>query len=139
MLVGSRAFFEGLNDFKSKDIDILELVDNPTGFKNQRQFKFKNKCVFQWRRMPIEEFIEVTLSNNTPMEVGKFLVPEFIQEFGITLEHLKKLEPLINKLDNCHKYEEIIYNAYLENCDFYLNDSQLQEAYKIYLKYRNGN
>lgn len=58
MIVGSRAFFEGLEGFTPKDIDILELVDNPTGFKDVRQFKFRDKCVFQWRRMPIEEFIE---------------------------------------------------------------------------------
>ena len=136
MLVGSRAFFEGLNDFKSKDTDILELVDNPIGFKNQRQFKFKDKCVFQWRRMPVNEFISVTLSNNVPMEVGKFLVPEFIEVMNITLDDLKKLEPLFNKLDDKHKYEKIIYDSYMSNRNFVLTEDQLNEAYKEYLKYR---
>lgn len=47
MLVGSNVFFKDIDEFKSKDTDILELVDNPTNFKYYRQFKFKDKCVFQ--------------------------------------------------------------------------------------------
>ena len=47
MIVGSTAFFKNMKGFNPKDTDVLELVDNPTSFKNQRQFKFKNKCVFQ--------------------------------------------------------------------------------------------
>lgn len=136
MLVGSNVFFKGIDEFKSKDIDILELVDNPTGFKNQRQFRFKDKCVFQWRRMPVNELISVTLSNNVPMEVGKFLVPEFIEIMNITLDDLKKLEPLFNKLDDMHKYEKVIYDSYIANNDFTLTDEQLNEAYKEYLKHR---
>ena len=54
MLVGSNVFFKDIEGFTSKDIDILEFVDNPTDFKNVRQFKFPDKCVFQWRKMPIE-------------------------------------------------------------------------------------
>lgn len=136
MLVGSNVFFKDINDFKSKDIDVLELVDNPTGFKNQRQFKFKDKCVFQWRRMSVNELISITLSNNTPMEIGKFLVPEFINEMNITIENLKQLEPLVSRLDDMRKYEKIIYDAYIENNDFYLTDEQLKDAYEIYNKYR---
>ena len=60
MLVGSNVFFKDIKGFNSKDIDILELVDNPTNFKYLRQFRFKDKCVFQWKRMTPEKFIEVT-------------------------------------------------------------------------------
>lgn len=136
MLVGSNVFFKGINEFKSKDIDILELVDNPIGFKNQRQFRFKDKCVFQWRRMPVNELISITLSNNVPMEVGKFLVPEFIEVMNITLDDLKKLQPLVDNLDDKHKYEKIIYDSYMSNRNFVLTEDQLNEAYKEYLKYR---
>ena len=137
MLVGSNIFFKDIKGFNSKDIDILELVDNPTGFKYQRQFKFKGKCVFQWKRMSVNEWIDITLSNNIPMEIGKFLVPEFIKEFNLSINDLKRLQPLVDSLDDKHKYEEVIYNSYIENNDFYLTDSQLNDAYKIYLKYRN--
>ena len=137
MLVGSNAFFKDIEGFTSKDIDILEFVDNPTDFKNVRQFKFPHKCVFQWRKMPVNELIDITLFRNFPMEIGKFLVPEFIKEFKLSIDDLKRLEPIIAKLDDKHKYEEVIYNAYLENNDFVLTDEQRQKAYKMYNKYRN--
>ena len=136
MLVGSNAFFKDIEGFTSKDIDILEFVDNPTDFKNVRQFKFPHKCVFQWRKMSIDELIDITLFRNFPMEIGKFLVPEFIKEFKLSIDDLKRLEPIIAKLDDKHKYEEVIYNAYIENNDFVLTDEQRQEAYRVYNKYR---
>lgn len=136
MLVGSNVFFKDIDGFNSKDVDILELIDNPIGFKNNRWIKFPHKDVFQWRRMPIKEFIEITLSNNIPLEIGKFLVPEFIKEFNLSINDLKKLQPLIENLDDKHKYESVIYYSYLQNNDFYLTDEQLMEAYKIYIKYR---
>lgn len=136
MLVGSNVFFRKIEGFTSKDTDILELVDNPIGFKNVRQIKFKNKCVFQWRKMPINELIDITLSRNFPMEIGKFLVPEFIELFNLSISDLKKLQPLVDMLDDKHKYEEIIYNSYIENNNFYLSDEQLKNAYNVYKKYR---
>ena len=136
MLVGSNVFFKDIEGFTSKDIDILEFVDDPTDFKNVRQFKFPNKCVFQWRKMPIDELIDMTVSRNFPMEIGKFLVPEFIKEFKLSIDDLKRLEPIIAKLDDKHKYEEVIYNSYIKNNAFYLTDKQLKNAYELYVKYR---
>ena len=88
--------------------------------------------------MHAKRFIDTTLRRNIPMEIGKFLVPEFNKEIGFTIEHLKQLEPLVNKLNDDHKYEKIIYDAYLSNNDFYLTDEQLQDAYNEYLKYRSN-
>lgn len=136
MIVGSSAFFRSIDGFVSKDIDILELIDKPIGFKIFRQIKFPNKCVFQWKRMSPQEFIDVTIKNNTPMEVGKFLVPEFNNEIGFTIDDLKQLDLLFNKLDDKHLYEKIIYDSYIENNQFILTDIQLQKAYEEYLKYR---
>ena len=97
-------FFKDIEGFTSKDIDILEFVDNPTDFKNVRQFKFPHKCVFQWRKMPVNELIDITLFRDFPMEIGKFLVPEFIKEFKLSIDDLKRLKPIISKLDDKHKY-----------------------------------
>lgn len=136
MLVGSNVFFKDIEGFTSKDTDILEFVDNPTDFKIIRQFKFSNKCIFQWKKMDINELINITLSRNFPMEIGKFLVPEFINEFHLSIDDLKKLQPLVDILDDKHKYEKVIYDSYLSNNDFYLTDEQLQKAYNEYKKYR---
>ena len=54
----------------------------------------------------------------------------------MSIDDLKRLKPIIAKLDDKHKYEEVIYNAYLENNDFVLTDEQRQEAYRVYNKYR---
>lgn len=90
-------------------------------------------------KMPINELIDITLSRNFPMEIGKFLVPEFIKEFKLSIDDLKRLKPIITKLDDKHKYEEVIYNAYIENNDFILTDKQRQNAFETYTMYRNIN
>ena len=136
MLVGSNVFFKDIKRFNSKDTDILELVDNPTDFKYLRQFRFKDKCVFQWRNMPVDEFIDAELLMNVPMSVCKFLCPEFIKLKGLTIEQLKRLQPLVDKMDEKHMYLKTIYDFYIANNDFTLTDEQLNEAYKMYLKYR---
>lgn len=66
------------------------------------------------------------------MQIGKFLVPEFVQEIGFTIEHLKKLKPLAEKLDGRHKYEKVIYDAYIENGAFKLTEEQRSKAYEQY-------
>lgn len=138
-LVGSTYFFNKIDGFSSKDIDYLELVDNPTNFKYSYQLTGRGKCYFKWRRISPEEFVEITLKYKTPMLVGKFLVPEFNEEIGFTIEHLKMLQPLIDNMDEKHLYEKIIYNSYIENDAFYLTNEQLMMAYKEYIKYRNTN
>lgn len=52
---------------------------------------------------------------------------------GFTLEHLKKLEPVVQRLDPKHEYEKIIYYSYIKNGGFYLTDEQRDEAYNVYL------
>lgn len=136
MIVGSRAFFENIDGFSSKDTDVLVLVEEPIGFKNCRQFTFKGKCIFEWRNMPIDEFIDITIRNDIPMEIGKFLVPEFIKLKDMTIDKLKRLKPLVDKLDDKHLYEKVIYESYIENNDFYLSEDQLLRAYNEYKKYR---
>lgn len=69
------------------------------------------------------------------MQLGKFLIPTFIEAIGFTIEDLKKLQPLADNLDVKHKYEKVIYYSYIENGEFKLTDEQLQKAY---LEYKNN-
>lgn len=66
------------------------------------------------------------------MQLGKFLVPTFIEAIGFTIDDLKKLQPLADNLDDKHKYEKVIYDSYIQNNDFTLTDKQLQKAYLEY-------
>lgn len=136
MIVGSRAFFENIDGFIPSDTDILLLVDEPIEFRNCRQFRFKNKCIFEWRNMPVDEFIDIELANNIPMSICKFLVPEFIKLKGVTIKQLKRLQPLVDIMDDKHKYLNIIYDSYISNNAFYLTPEQLSNAYNEYKKYR---
>lgn len=86
--------------------------------------------------MPIRDFIKITINRNVPMEIGKFLCPEFIKFKGLTINDLKLLRPLVDNLDDMHLYEKVIYDAYIHNGNFVLNEYQLNEAYKIYKQYR---
>lgn len=131
-LVGSTYFFKNIEGFKSKDIDKVVLVDNPIGFKNVRQTSGCGTCLFEWRRMTADEFVEFTLNTKLPMSVGKFLVKEFCEEIGFTFSHLKKLAPVIEKLDKKHEYEKIIFMSIIENNSWVLTEEQLEKAYEEY-------
>lgn len=136
--IGSTYFFSCYPDFKPSDTDELEFEEHPTMYKNMMQLRArdKTKCHFWWRKMTADEFVEYTLSSKLPMEMGKFLVPEVCDYLGFTLEHLKKLKPVTELLDDRHKYEKIIFDSYIENNDFYLTDEQRLNAYEEYKKER---
>ena len=132
--VGSQAFFSMYPDFTPSDIDEVEFEEHPTLFRNVMQFRKKDKtrCLFIWRKMEPDEFVEYTLNSRLPMEVGKFLVPEVADYLGITMEHLKQLRPVVDRLDKKHEYERVIYEAYMENGGMFLTPEQRDLAYLVY-------
>lgn len=137
--VGSQAFFEGMPGFQPRDLDEVEFEDEPRLYRNVMQFRKKDgtRCLFKWRRMTADEFIDYTLKSKLPMEIGKFLIPEIAEYLGITLDHLKRLKPVAERLDERHAYERIILESYLENGALYLTDEQRRTAYGEYKRARN--
>lgn len=134
LLMGSAYFFSCYTDFVPGDIDELEIIDTT-------EFSYLKVCanvkentdLFQLKKQPNKEtYIKNSLAIGIGMSVGKFLVPEFCQEIGMTIDDLPKLQRLIELLDKKHEYEKIIYEAYLENKDFSLTDSQRLAAYQCY-------
>lgn len=136
--VGSRAFFEGLEGFFPSDLDEVEFEENPRLYKNFMQFRAKDgsRCLFKWRLMSADEFVDYTLQSKLPMEVGKFLVPEVAEFLGITIDHLKRLKPVIERLDSKHAYERVIYDAYITHNGFWLNEAERNLAYQEYINSR---
>ena len=55
------------------------------------------------------DYFDSALKFKTGMAIGKFLVPEFCEIIGMTINDLPYLYPLIEVLDDRHKYEEIIF------------------------------
>ena len=132
--VGSTYFFGD----QGTDIDEVEFEDEPRLYRNVLQFRAKDKsrCLYKWRRMSADEFVDYTLNTQLPMEIGKFLVPEVCEYLGITIEHLRRLRPVAERLDPRHQYEKIIYDAYIENGAFYLTDEQRRAAFEEYKRTR---
>lgn len=135
ILMGSNYFFKNYADFESHDIDYIDIIET-NEFKEKRIIRGQGKDYFYLKRKPKEQLIQDALKSNLPMVVGKFLIPEFNKQINFTIEDLPRLQPLIDKLDEKHKYEEIIYNAYLENKSFTLTKEQRDAAYRRYKEAR---
>ena len=132
--VGSQAFFSCYPDFTPSDLDELELEEAPKLYKNFMQIRKKDgtRCIFKWHKKTADEFVEYSLRSKLPMEVGKFLVPEVAECIGFTIDHLKKLSPVFDRLDEKHAYERIIFDAYIDNGGFWLTQDQRDMAYQVY-------
>lgn len=136
ILIGSRYFFSCYDDFVGIDTDELAIIDT-TEFKQMKQISGQGKCLFLMRRHASkEDYIDWALKSQVGMVIGKFLVPEFCKEIGFTVSDLERLRPLIAKLDDKHKYEEVIFNSYLQNGDFILTSEQRDAAYLMYRESR---
>ena len=136
ILMGSTYFFSCYEGFEGKDVDEIQIIET-NEFEQVRQITGRGKCLFQLKKHNTkEEYIEWALKSNIGMIIGKFLVPEFCAEIGFTIEDLPRLELLLSRLDDKHKYEEIIYNSYLQNGSFTLTDEQRDRAYKSYKESR---
>jgi hypothetical protein len=135
-LTGSTYFFSEYPDFKSKDIDEIEIVDEAP-FKYLRQLSGMGHCLFQLKKQPSkEDYIKYSVENQPGMAIAKFLVPEFCKEIGVEIEDLPKLQPLADRLDIKHKYLGLIYQSYLENNSFSLTPEQRLKAYNSYKESR---
>lgn len=136
ILIGSQYFFSCYADFNSKDIDEIEIVETEA-FNNMRQITGRGKCLFQMKKLSSKEgYIDYALQSQSGMVIGKFLVPEFCEAIGFTVEDLPRLKVLIDRLDDKHKYEEIIFDSYISNGSFTLTDEQREKAYKSYKESR---
>ena len=134
--IGSKYFFNEFKDYSSKDNDILIIMDS-WKLSNTNVLNLKDKNgddIFFYKDLDKENFIKDTLESNVPMKCGKFLIKEFCEYINFTIEDLKILETLFNKLDHKHQYEKKIYEFYIENNSFNLTKEQLKECYKIYKK-----
>ena len=127
ILVGSTYFFSQYDDFNSKDTDYVVLVEPNDEFKYCQEIHIPNrKCIFQVVRREAAEIIQWINEGDSPMQIGKFLVPEFNEAIGFSYENIDLLLPSIERLDEKHLYEREIYNAYKKN-----------KAFELYRRSRN--
>lgn len=135
-VVGSRAFFSGMEGFRSKDKDYLVLEGNPIGYNWRREQSLRGICTFYYKRLPVEQLVQRCLGMRDALQLGKFLVPEVAAALEMTIEDIRPLETLLPLLDTKHRYYEIIFRAYIANGSFTLTEAQRLEAYKSYTESR---
>lgn len=136
ILVGSRAFFEGIEGYKSKDYDYVIIIDNQQELMWRHEYRFRGQCFFEYKKDTPINMISKTIEIGSPLLVGKFLVKDFADSIGAKVKDILPLEPLLDKLDDKHQYEKIIFEAIKKNKSFDITEEQRQEAYKVYLKTR---
>lgn len=138
-LTGSKAFFGIFDDYNSKDIDYVEIVNDGDFRISKRLFDEKEKAdIFVYKKVDKDTMLNYFLEHKSPMSVCMFLTPDIYKEFGISIEDLQKLKPLMYRkdLDEKHHYIKMIFDFYLENNSFTLTDEQRLAAYNDYKKSR---
>ncbi len=130
-LVGSRAFFAGIDGFKSPNRNILELVGNPAFLAGKEQNERVTR-IYKYTRQPAPKMIADAVASGDAKKLGKFLVPDVARAIGMTIKDLQALQPLVDRLDKKQAYQKVIYDAYVENGGFVMTNEQLQAAYKAY-------
>lgn len=132
--IGSQVFFSQYDDYESHDKDYVEFQDEPKLFKKFMIVRENGNDIFYYKTMSKGEFIEYELKHvkNIKMAAGKFLVPELAEYIGLTIEDLKLFEKAFRSIDERHKYEEVIYDYYIQNNGFSLTDEQRDNAYQKY-------
>ena len=141
--IGSQVFFSGYKDYNSHDTDFVIFQDEQqfgNKFTAVRQMNPEEVDYFYYQNMPKEDFIEYELTHakGLPMAAGKMIVPELAEYIGLTIEDLKRFESAFDRMDAKHKYEKVIYDAYVENGEFKLTRKQKNAAFKAYQEARNG-
>ena len=138
IIIGSRAFFEGMPEFAPKDTDTLVWVADPNGFKHYRQTSISGQHIIEWRAMPKDDLLAHAMRDKANgLEFGKFLVPEFVELVGLTIDDLKRLRAYYaDRIDDEHRYQLAICDAYIANNAFTLTDAQRDEAYAMYSQAR---
>ena len=140
-IVGSNAFFAGMDGFSPKDNDRLILVDDALEcglpITTHSEMRLKGNCYFFYKRLPKDKMIDNCIKSKDSIVVGKFLVPSVARDLGLTINDLRRLEDTVMSLDEAHTYEKIIFRAYLENNDFVLTEEQRREAFNTYRNNRH--
>lgn len=137
--IGSNVFFSDYEDFEPSDNDLLTIMEPFFPNHNSMRMKIKDNDIIMYKNgLTKEDYINDALTSDLSLVSGKFLVPEFVEYINFTIEDLQQFNDIFLQMDDAHKYEKIIYDAYVENNSFTLTDEQRNAAYEEYKKYRNN-
>ncbi len=136
IIVGSRAFFSGIDGFTPGSTDYVELIENPEKFEWRHELSMRGVNTYSYKKEASDVMVQRTLDYGNPLLVGKFLVPAVAEAIGLTVADLQPLEPLLDDLEEKHRYIKTIYEAVKANGSFSLTDEQRAAAFEEYSKTR---
>jgi len=142
-LCGSNYFFGRYKDYNLHDYDyIIIKEDDESGddYKDIHDIK-RNIDYFIWKKKTPDWHVNRLLNEvRFPPDIGHLLIPGVNKLLGITIDHLKKLAPILDELWDdyygLYNYDKIIYEAYIKNNAFILTNDQRLHAYKVYKEAR---
>lgn len=137
ILVGSRSFFGSMPYFNSKDTDYVRFEKLPDGEIYQRLVGWKTDY-FIFGTTDKEVLLDFIESTGDYLHVAPFLSPAVCKIIGFRPEELPRIEKYVKLVPPKYRYYEKIYNAYVENDDFYLTEEQRAAAYKVYREARKN-
>lgn len=135
--VGSSVFFGDMPGYEAHDVDYVCLLDRPL-VPGRQVMNMKRRTAgvlcdyFLMVDTAKEEMLRRTLEADEPLRAGKFLAPELATHLGMAVDDLRLLDTLFTRMDEKHRYEYVIYQAYLANGSWQLSESQRAEAWKAY-------
>lgn len=142
-IAGSLYFFKDMSDYKLHDLDYVIITDEM--FRNYHHiFLIEDgigKDYFYWKKNTPEWHVNSLLSEKSfSLDIARVLIPEVCKELGFTIEHLKQVKPVLDKIESQvgpkYNYYKIIYDSYIENNDFVLTEEQRLKAYQSYRESR---
>ena len=141
--IGSRVFFGEMPDYQENDCDVLFILDQwPEEITDTRFSCRKEKCdLFFMKEQTKEQYINDILQVEKvhASRVCFFLVPEIAQLIKLTIDDLKRVEPIVAMLkDTRHAWYYTLYESYIENDGFFLTDAQREKAYEEFKSARAG-
>ena len=142
--MGSGPFFSMFQDYliyHTNGINNILIIDDidEADYEYEKTYmdETSHSHIARWKNIPKNELIEYHKYIYSGRYVGKFLIPEYAEYIGLTIDDLKKIHNLTDCLDPKHLYEKIIYDSYIENNGFYLKDEQRNKAYEEYKRERS--
>lgn len=132
IVVGSAAFFGGMEGFIPRTTDQITLVDEvPNGWWHHTGTS-EGVRSFDWQRHTLEELVAKLRQDGDGKRAMTLLVPEFATAFGLDMEGLESIRTMMEGLTGRYAWGRTIYEAYLSNGEMTLTEEQRAEAYAQY-------
>lgn len=141
IVVGSAAFFSGMEGYAPKTIDKLEIITETRNGWWRYCGHADGVSHYKWQQHTLGELVEKLRKCTDCKRVTTLLVPEFAQAVGCdnAATYLVTIQPAIDKLCDKHEWGKTVYAAYVENGALTLTAEQREAAYEQYKALRPDN